>query len=136
MGKLEATHEIELAQKEEEIKEKEEARLLAESNSRRDILQFSGITIFTLIMFTVIFFASKKNLSVTMLDTLTFLAFLLIYEFVLVFTDPYIDNWSGGAPVYKLMMNFSIALVFIPFHKMEVKFKNKLKDKGEVFSKS
>lgn len=132
IGKIEAKFEIEQSLIEEENKIKEQERILNEANSRRDLLQFSGVSIFTVLIFILIFYISKKNFSISLIDTLAFLAFLLTYEFILVFADPYIDSWSKGIPIYKLLMNFSIALLFIPFHRLEFRFKNKLIGKNNV----
>jgi hypothetical protein len=30
--------------------------------------------------------------------------------------DPYIDNWTGGAPAYKLIINASLAALIFPLH--------------------
>ncbi|MDC3306056.1 hypothetical protein OAV36_03940 [Flavobacteriales bacterium] len=30
--------------------------------------------------------------------------------------DPYIENWTGGAPAYKLIINASLAALIFPLH--------------------
>ena len=35
---------------------------------------------------------------------------------ILVYMDPYIENWTGGAPAYKLIINASLAALIFPLH--------------------
>ena len=117
------------AEREQLIKEREEEERLrseAAAISRRDNLQYSIISILAIIVFIVIYYLSRKKISFGVIDTLTFLTFLLVYEFLLVFSDPWVDSLTGGVPLYKLATNFAIALIFVPIHKLEQKFKNKL----------
>ena len=52
---------------------------------------------------------------------------LILFEFLLVLADPYIDKWSGGAPGIKLLFNAGIAALIFPAHAFfETKLKGRL----------
>jgi hypothetical protein len=44
--------------------------------------------------------------------------------------DPYIENWTGGAPAYKLIINASLAALIFPLHNFfEARMTKKKKNK-------
>jgi len=45
-----------------------------------------------------------------------FFSFLLFFEFMLVLLDPFIEDYSGGAPAFKLMFNAVLAAGIFPLH--------------------
>ena len=51
-----------------------------------------------------------------MAEGITFFAFLLFFEFMLVLLDPYIDKYSSGEPVYKLLINALVAAAIFPLN--------------------
>ena len=123
IGKLEAERE----QLEKEYDQKEQARIEKEKISRRNQIQYSAISIVTILVFAFIFYLTRKNVSFGAIDTLTFVAFLLLYEFILVITEPWVDEWTNEIPVYKLLFNIALAIVLIPLQKIE----NRIKDKSK-----
>ncbi|PCH87030.1 MAG: hypothetical protein COB88_06295, partial [Flavobacteriales bacterium] len=64
------------------------------------------------------------NVSERMAEGIIFFSFLILFEFLLVLADPYIEGWSGGAPGIKLLFNASIAAFIFPLHSL---FERKLK---------
>ncbi len=109
-------YEFEKAQLVKEQEEKEAARIVAEETSRRDNLQYSVILIAILVLFGGVLALGFINVSERMAEGITFFSFLILFEFLLVLADPYIDKWSGGAPGIKLLFNAGIAALIFPAH--------------------
>ena len=65
-------------------------------------------------------------MSERMAEGIIFFSFLILFEFLLVLADPYIDRWSSGAPGIKLLFNAGIAALIFPAHAF---FESKLKGK-------
>jgi len=116
IGKLEARHEFETAEMERKRKEEEQVRMEAEQKARRDNLQYSGILIFLVVLMIAISFSGKLALPIRLAEGIVFFTFLLLFEFCLVYLDPYIDNWTGGEPAYKLAINAGLAGMIFPLH--------------------
>jgi len=123
IGKLEAERE----QLEAEYALKEADRIKQEKINRRNTIQYSLISVITIIIFAFIFYFMRRNVSFGTIDTLTFVAFLLLYEFILVLTEPWVDDWTDNIPLYKLLVNIGIALIFVPLQKLEQKIKGSFK---------
>ncbi|MFC2130869.1 tetratricopeptide repeat protein [Bacteroidota bacterium] len=85
----------------------------------RNTVQYSGISVLVILLFTGLFLIPRFNFSTGVTEAMTFITFLLFYEFILVFTEPWVDNFTEQVPMYKLGINIAIALLFIPFHKIE-----------------
>ncbi len=109
-------YEFEKAQLIKEQEEKEAARILLERTSRRDNLQYSVILIAILVLFGGVLALGFIDVSIKMAEGIIFFSFLILFEFLLVLADPYIDNWSGGAPGIKLLFNAGIAALIFPMH--------------------
>ena len=59
---------------------------------------------------------------------LIFVSLLLVFEFILVFMDPYLDNITRGVPIYKLLVNVLLATFIFPVHGfLEGRFKRRVK---------
>jgi len=124
LGKLEAKHEFETA--EMERKREEAARLAKEAavQSRRDNLQYSGILIFLVLVFAGVFALGRFAIPIRVAEGLIFFSFLLFFEFTLVLLDPYIEQYSSGAPAIKLGFNALLAGLIFPLHSF---FERKMK---------
>ncbi|MBL4623716.1 MAG: tetratricopeptide repeat protein [Flavobacteriales bacterium] len=116
IGKLEAQFEMEKKLEQEDRIRNDELRVENEKKSRRDNLQYSGILVFVLILFAVVFMSGKFSMSEKVAEGLIFFTFLLVFEFCLVLLDPFIDNWSSGEPLYKLLFNAVLAALIFPLH--------------------
>ncbi|PHS47446.1 MAG: hypothetical protein COB05_09305 [Marinobacter sp.] len=125
--RTEMKYEYEKAQLVKEQEEKEAARVVAEETSRRNNLQYSVILIAILILFGGVLSLGFINVSERMAEGIIFFSFLILFEFLLVLADPYIDKWSGGAPGFKLLFNAGIAALIFPMHAFfEGKMKKRL----------
>ena len=117
-------YEFEKAQLIKEQEEKEKTRLEAEVTSRRDNLQYSVILIALLVLFGGVLSLGFVKVSPKMAEGIIFFSFLILFEFLLVLADPYVDRWSGGAPGIKLLFNAGVAAMIFPLHSL---FEKKLK---------
>ncbi len=124
LGKLEAKHEMEMAEQERKRQEEEQQRILTEQTERRNLLQYSGILIFIVAFFITLLFSGRLNIPVRLAEGGVFFTFLLVFEFLLVLTDPYIEQYTGGEPAYKLIVNAGLAGLIFPLHSF---FETKLK---------
>ena len=106
--------------------EKEKARIAAEQTNRRDNLQYSIMLVGILAVFGFILSLGRISVSPKFAEGLIFFAFLLFFEFLLVLTDPYVDNITNGEPMYKLLVNAVLAGLIFPAHAF---FERMLKEK-------
>ncbi len=64
--------------------------------------------------------------------SVTFFAFLLLFEFILLLIDPYVEKYSGGEPLYKLFINAVLAACIFPLNAiMESGLKRRLMKKEQ-----
>ncbi len=133
IGKLEAKHEFEMVEMERKRIEEEQARILSEKINRRNLLQYSGALIFIVCLLIAITFSGKLNIPVRFVEGIIFFTFLLLFEFILVYLDHFIENLTGGEPAYKLLINAGLAALFFPLHSLaETKMKQRLKDNLKI----
>ena len=122
--RTEMKYEYEKAELVKEQEENEKHRILNEKLKRRDNLQYSVVLICLLVVGVLVAMLGKLSLPVRMAEGIIFFSFLILFEFLLVLADPYIDAWSGGAPGFKLLFNAGIAALIFPLHAF---FESKLK---------
>ncbi|MBD79003.1 MAG: hypothetical protein CL840_08800 [Crocinitomicaceae bacterium] len=94
--------------------EKEQAEKL--KIERRNGLEYSGISIGVFVLFGLVFLIGKYQLPKWLIELSIFLPFLILFEFLLVFTDPYVEAVTGGDPIYKLLINAGIGGIIFPLH--------------------
>ena len=133
IGKLEARYEMEKKIEEEKRIAKEQESTLAKAQRRRDNLQYSGILIFLVLLGASLFAVSVRPLEAVrpiylrLAEGLIFFTFLLFFEFTLVLLDPYIEQYSSGAPAITLAFNAVLAAAIFPLHNFfENKFKSRI----------
>lgn len=126
-----AAFEKELLIKEQE--EKEAALAIAVKAERRNSLEYSGITMALFLLFGLVFFIGHFSLPNWAIEFLIFLPILVLFEFVLVLTDPFVETYAGGDPMVKLLINAVIAGFIFPLHSFfERVLKNRLIKPNEV----
>ena len=127
IGRIEASHEFDMARMKHEQEQEEQQKQKAYEKSRSDNLQYSGILIFLMIIFAGMFMIKKVSIPAKLAEGMIFFVFLLFFEFMLVLADPYIDNYSNGAPAYKLLFNAVLAGLIFPLHSFfETKMKGRV----------
>lgn len=104
-----------------------EAMKETERINDRNMIQYSGILLFIVLLFTTILLIAKFKVPFAFVDGLVFITFLLFYELILVVSEPWIDDWTSNIPIYKLGVNLTVAFMFIPFHRYEKKMRLKYK---------
>jgi len=125
--RTEMKYEYEKAELVRQQEEKEKARIEAEVTGRRDNLQYSVILIAILVLFGGVLSLGFVKVSPRMAEGIIFFSFLILFEFLLVLADPYIEGWSEGAPGIKLLFNAGIAALIFPAHAFfETKMKGRL----------
>ena len=124
IGKLEGGFELEKKlEAEKRIKDAKDAKE-KEDKKRIVNLQYSGIFLVLILAFVGLIFTKKFNISPKMMENVTFFLFLIFFEFILVFTEPILSDYTGGLPLLTLAANVVLALIFTPMHRyMEGKFK-------------
>jgi tetratricopeptide (TPR) repeat protein len=108
--------EFEKAQIVKENEAKEAARVLEEETSRRDNIQYSLIFLGILVLFGIVISLGFIKVSPKIAEGIIFFAFLILFEFVLVFTEPYMEQYTNGEPMYNLLANSVLALLIFPLH--------------------
>jgi tetratricopeptide (TPR) repeat protein len=90
----------------------------AETEARlRNVLMIgSGVLLFTVLVFSLIVARSRLRLPAWALHGLVFFAVLLLFEWILVFCDPYFDAFTEQEPFAKLLLNLGVALALTPLH--------------------
>jgi tetratricopeptide (TPR) repeat protein len=100
----------------EDQKELEEARLRQLEMDKRNNVQYMGISFGIFFLFTLLFVVGKFKLPKWGIELFTFLPFLILFEFILVWLDAYIEIFTDGIPIYKLFVNVVIAGLIFPVH--------------------
>ena len=116
-------YEFEKAQLVKDQREKEKRRKAKEVTQRRDNLQYSVILIALLVIGGLLSVIGRFSMPIRIVEGLIFFSFLILFEFLLVLADPYIETLSSGAPGIKLLFNAGIAAMIFPLHSL---FENKL----------
>jgi tetratricopeptide (TPR) repeat protein len=111
-----AQHEFEKEQIKKENEAKEQAKIAEEETNRRNNLQYSLIFLGILLLFGIVLSLGFIKVSANVAEGLIFFAFLILFEFVLVFVEPYLENYTNGEPMYNLLANSVIALLIFPLH--------------------
>lgn len=109
-------YEFEKTQIVKENQAKERVRLLVEATSRRNNLQYSLIFLGILLLFVLILMLGFIKVSTNVAEGLIFFAFLILFEFVLVFAEPYLEQYTNDEPMYNLLANSVLALLIFPVH--------------------
>lgn len=118
VGKLEARHEMEIAEMEKARKAEEERLAAISKRNRKNLIQYSGIALVLFILGIIMTLMGVIKVKPAVASGIIFLGLLLLFEFLLVLFDPFIDRISNGEPAYKLMLNAVIALGIFPLHSL------------------
>jgi tetratricopeptide (TPR) repeat protein len=101
--------------------------------ARKRNLELAGIAIFIpLFLFAVLLLGRRKVKSRT-IEFLGILGLLFLFEFIVLFTHPYIGHWTHESPVWMLLILVVVAAILIPLHhRSEAWIKKKLASKAEM----
>jgi tetratricopeptide (TPR) repeat protein len=123
-GGLETKYKMESEERERIQKEQNEKLQQLLHRRRRNTVQYSGIMLILIIVSLVVTLLGFIKVKPSVASGISFFAFLLLFEFLMVIFDPTIDRWSNGEPAYKLLFNAIIAVTIFPVHAF---FERKLK---------
>jgi tetratricopeptide (TPR) repeat protein len=102
------------------------AQMEEAERERKNSLQYSGIFFAAIFLFVCVFIFGKFNVAASLVEKMLFFTFLLCFEFILLLTDPYIEQFTQREPLFTLLANAMLALMIVPAHQyLENKIKNK-----------
>jgi len=92
---------------------------------------YMAVIIFFASLLSITIFVNRRSESKNTLaiSFMTILTLLVIFEFVNVTIEPYIEGVAAGVPVFKILLNLLIAGLFFPLEKL---FIRKLKSKSTI----
>jgi tetratricopeptide (TPR) repeat protein len=96
--------------------EMQKLALAAEEKTRANRIQYSSILILVLLLGVFIAVSGKVRMRTNIAAALIFIFFILLFEFILVVMDPYVEEWSNGMVGIKLAVNSVFALVVFAGH--------------------
>ena len=67
------------------------------------------------------FYINRTKKKSRLASIFTFMFIILLYEFINVSLEPYIDDFSGNVPLFKLGMNVVLAVTISPLEKLIAK---------------
>lgn len=98
-------------------------------------IQYSGIVIFVMVVLGGVFLIRRVHLPIIWIEGFIFFSAILLFEFLFLFFDPYIDKITGGMPIYKFGTNMIVAIgVFYAHSFFEKLLKERLIPEGHVES--
>lgn len=103
------------AEKEKREQEKLQ-QIIEEKETRSRNLQYLSIISFLGAVFILLYFSLKWSFLSNYATTVSFLGSILLFEFVFVVLDPWVEMVSNNQPYIKLIINFVIALCIVPVH--------------------
>ncbi len=135
IGKTEGKFEFKMALKEREQREKEQARLQAAQTAHRNNLQNVAIAMGLFVLLTIIIFLGNLVLPEWLVNALSFVPFVLLFEFVTELIEPFTEAFTGNQPLYEVLINTMVVLIIFPiqyiFEKMLRQRLDKAKKKRE-----
>jgi tetratricopeptide (TPR) repeat protein len=131
IGKIQAKYELEKEQIEEDIKREAEERKIQEELVYRNNIQYLSVTLIIIVLFISIFLIPRMKYSNLLLDGIVLVTFLLFYELLLIIAEPWVEDISNNVPIVKLLINCSLALTFIPIHRLEMRLRKKYSKKKQ-----
>jgi tetratricopeptide (TPR) repeat protein len=115
-------------------KEIQANKLILEKKTRRDTLELSGISIGLILFFGFLLLLVKYNVSNWVVELSVFIFILIVFEFILVLTDPYVDVLAQEEPLKKLLINAGIGGGLFPLHIfLESRFKRRIVAKKDNY---
>jgi len=114
IGKAEGKFEFKMALKERELREKEQARLQASQTAHRNNLQNVAIAMGLFVFMTIIIFLGNLVLPEWLVNALSFVPFVLLFEFVTELIEPFTEALTGDQPLYEVLINTSVVLIIFP----------------------
>jgi membrane-associated HD superfamily phosphohydrolase len=87
-----------------------------EAEDRLTNLQLIGIAIFIPVFFLILLFLSKGRTHRKVIEFMSVLSLLLVFEFITLFIHPFVQRISNHLPVLELAILVTLAAVLVPLH--------------------
>lgn len=101
----------------QELKNQHQKEVLRQAEKeRRNNLQYIFICFVLIGFFAILLFLTKYELPERVMDMAIFACLLMLFEFLIVFFDPILDELTDGIPVWKFLLNMGIVVVYSPLH--------------------
>ncbi|MBW8050056.1 MAG: tetratricopeptide repeat protein [Cytophagales bacterium] len=116
IGKTVGRYEAEKEQRERELKEKAEAAAAAKVQAHLNVIYYSAIAAFLVLLFFIILFSGRFAIPIVMAKSVVFVGVILLFEFILVLIEPMVEYYTSGNPALMVVINSSLALLILPLH--------------------
>jgi Na+/phosphate symporter len=97
-------------------------------------MQYSGILIAIISFFGLLLMSGKLKLPRKVVEAGIFFTLLIVFEFLLVLTDPSVAAFAQGQPAYHLLINAALALLILPLHALFARLLRKRLRRQDVSS--
>ncbi|MBW8049098.1 MAG: tetratricopeptide repeat protein [Cytophagales bacterium] len=126
IGKVEGKFEFKMALKQREQREKEQELKKAKETSHRNNLQNGAIAIGIFVLLTIIIFLGNFVMPGWLVNALSFVPFVLLFEFITELTEPWTEGFTGDQPIYEVLINTVVVLIIFPIQYI---FEKKLRER-------
>ncbi|OFY67308.1 MAG: hypothetical protein A3H98_02310 [Bacteroidetes bacterium RIFCSPLOWO2_02_FULL_36_8] len=134
IGKLETRHLMDLEEFERKKKSEQETAAALIVKAREDKIGYTLVLMGFIVVLIISMLLSRLALPSAVIQIATTVPFLLLFEAVIVFTDPFLEQFAANAPAWKLTGNFMLGLLLFPLHeKAEELLKKLFRRKLEIF---
>ena len=110
-----------LARNEEVLLAQQIEEELIQSKNRRNQIQYSLVVMVVLFLAALIAVVAKFSINPKVASTLIFIFFILIFEFLLVVLDPWVETITDGEVGFKIGINSIMALLIFGIHQISEK---------------
>lgn len=111
-GQMEQSFDYERKEFQQQIADQEAKSALREANFRQYLISFAVVSVIALLMIVGLRFSRKRRLRYFVV----FGALLVFFEFALVLLDNFVDGFTGGLPIPKLLANILLAAAIAPLN--------------------
>ena len=101
--------------------EKQKKEEIIQAKKRQNQIQYSLMVMFVLFLAALIAAMTKFSYKPRMAAALIFIFFILIFEFLLVLLNPWVDTITNGEVGFKIMLNTLMALLIFGLHQISEK---------------
>ena len=116
MAAMQKEFELQIEAEKEKREQEKLQQIIEEKETRSRNLQYLSIISFLGAVFILLYFSLKWSFLSNYATTVSFLGSILLFEFVFVVLDPWVEMVSNNQPYIKLTINFVIALYIVPVH--------------------
>ena len=82
---------------------------------------------FFVLLIALTYFFSRSKVSSTYSEFLVLVTVITLFEFVILYLEPFVDDYANGVPIFKLAMNIALALSLHPMERVFRRVFNKKK---------